>query len=983
MIKLQKLNGRLRLAILASVLPLLGLTAQAQSSITSGLVAYWSFDKNNFEDSVGIFEGTENGADPIQFTRGKPGFGQAMILDGTDQMVEITGGEPEDLAFQGASMSVAGWFKVGAFDKSWQALIAKGEGSSWRVHRRAAETGFAHAGGVGEGPAGAAVDDGEWHHFAAISDVDAVNFGTALYVDGEIYTQFEGAPNLAANGQRVMIGENPDARNRYWNGEVDDIGIWDRVLTEIEISTLYANGNGRAISSLSGPVVDADNDGLPDWWEIDYGLNVNDASDAAADNNSNGVSNLEEFGLGLDPNDVTRPTILSAASSGTFDTLTLTFSKKLDPATAEVAANYTISPNLAVTGATYKNKVVTLTTANQTPDAAYTVTVTGIKDVSNFEVPADSRTVTFYSYTFLRTGVLKFSYWADSPGTSVDDLWADLRFPDSPDMVAAVFSFDSRDAFPDDSHDDYGAMIEGYLTPTESGSYDFFLRSDDGSELYIGTDDSEASLEYVAFQTGCCNDFEEPGVDFTTFNPITLTAGKKYLMRLIYKEGGGGDYGQVAWRKTTDTTPAAELTPIPSQYLSAAEDLPAPAEGAFVTQVPAPNATGVSPVPQVTIVHRDGKTEWTAENVSLKYDGVPVASTFSKEGSVATVTYKGNTLLASESTHTITLGYSDPGGNPATTSWSFDAADYKGPVLDKVSEMAGLIKGTADLTADAGGFSGNPGDRAVDLGMGGENQSVLIPDASFLNAATAVADEITFSVWVKKNDIANSSVFWADSPSSGGSQRGAQAHTPWSNNNVYFDTAGCCDGGTERIQASITTLPEYTDETWWTENWHHFAFSKNGSHKEIWIDGTLFLDGENTSPLPSDFTQIWLGAEGGGPAAGTANNMHGLLDDFSVFATALSATDVGTLASGALPTSLAASTKILAYWDFNELSTPPSGGGGGGAISIARSAGGVTITFEGTLQSSDSVTGPFTDVAGASSPANIPLSGSTQFFRTQ
>ena len=59
------------------------------------------------------------------------------------------------------------------------------------------------------------------------------------------------------------------------------------------------------------------------------------------------------------------------------------------------------------------------------------------------------------------------------------------------------------------------------------------------------------------------------------------------------------------------------------------------------------------------------------------------------------------------------------------------------------------------------------------------------------------------------------------------------------------------------------------------------------------------------------------------------------------------------------------------------------GGGDGSAISIARSAGGVTITFDGTLQSSNSVTGPYTDVAGATSPADIPLSGSAQFFRAQ
>ena len=57
---LSKSSSRLWLATLVSALSLLGLTAQAQSTITNGLVAYWNFDAKNFKDSVGKFNGTEN-----------------------------------------------------------------------------------------------------------------------------------------------------------------------------------------------------------------------------------------------------------------------------------------------------------------------------------------------------------------------------------------------------------------------------------------------------------------------------------------------------------------------------------------------------------------------------------------------------------------------------------------------------------------------------------------------------------------------------------------------------------------------------------------------------------------------------------------------------------------------------------------------------------------------------------------------------------
>ena len=725
---------------------------------------------------------------------------------------------------------------------------------------------------------------------------------------------------------------------------------------------------------------DSDNDGIPDTAEIALGLNPKDASDAAKDNNGNGLSNLDEFKLGLDPNDTTKPALLAANATSTFDTLILTFSKNLDPATATNKANYAISSGLAVTAATYKSKVVTLTTAKQTADTAYTVTVKGIKDVSRFEVPAAGSTLTFYSYFMTRTGVLKFSYWGNITGTPVDGLLSDPRYPASPDSVQAVFAFNSRDAFPNDTHENYGATLEGFLTPTESAAYRFFVYSDDASQLFLSTDDKEANLAQIAEETGCCNNFTEPDSPRTS-EPINLVAGKKYFIRLIYKEGGGGDFGQVAWRKTTDQTPAGSLTPISGKYLSAAVDLPAPAEGGFVTQTPTPNTKNASPVPQVTIVHRDGKVAWTDANVTLKYDGVAVKPTIKKEGNLATITYKGSGLLASDSAHTITLGYTDPGNKPATLEWSFNASSYKGQTADKLHQFVGLIKGKADLTKDGGGFSGKPGDRAIDLGLGGGQQSVLIPDASFLNAATAVADELTFSLWIKKYDIANSSAFWADSPSSRGTQRGFQAHTPWGDGNVYFDTAGCCDGSLERISAGISTFPDYTgDVSWWTNKWHHFAFSKKAANKQIWIDGKLFLEGQNTNPLPSDFAEIWLGAEGGGPTAGTANNMHGLLDDFSVFGTALSASDVGKLATGALPSSLAASTKILAYWDFNALAAAVAAK----FTKIAKNADG-SITLEwtggGTLEAAASVTGPWQAVPGAASPFKLTPTGAQQFGR--
>jgi hypothetical protein len=81
----------------------------------------------------------------------------------------------------------------------------------------------------------------------------------------------------------------------------------------------------------------------------------------------------------------------------------------------------------------------------------------------------------------------------------------------------------------------------------------------------------------------------------------------------------------------------------------------------------------------VTVAHNDGKTAWTAANVSMKFDGAPVTPVFTKAGSVATIVYTPSALLTSESVHTVALTYPDPGGNPATMEWSFTVADLSDP----------------------------------------------------------------------------------------------------------------------------------------------------------------------------------------------------------------------------------------------------------------------------------------------------------------
>lgn len=52
-------------------------------------------------------------------------------------------------------------------------------------------------------------------------------------------------------------------------------------------------------------------------------------------------------------------------------------------------------------------------------------------------------------------------------------------------------------------------------------------------------------------------------------------------------------------------------------------------------------------------------------------------------------------------------------------------------------------------------------------------------------------------------------------------------------------------------------------------------------------------------------------------------------------------------------------------------------------IAVSRTATGITLRFEGTLQQADEVTGPYTDVTGATSPHNVTADQARRFFRAR
>jgi hypothetical protein len=69
-----------------------------------------------------------------------------------------------------------------------------------------------------------------------------------MFVDGvEVINQVLG---VSANSQRnIHIGSGQDdGNNFYWNGLIDDVGLWDEALEQVEIESVMNNGIGGGVA---------------------------------------------------------------------------------------------------------------------------------------------------------------------------------------------------------------------------------------------------------------------------------------------------------------------------------------------------------------------------------------------------------------------------------------------------------------------------------------------------------------------------------------------------------------------------------------------------------------------------------------------------------------------------------------------------------------------------------------------------------------
>jgi len=198
------------------------------------------------------------------------------------------------------------------------------------------------------------------------------------------------------------------------------------------------------------------------------------------------------------------------------------------------------------------------------------------------------------------TGTILREYWTGISGTAVSDLTSSPNYPNNPTGSGQLTSLEG----PTNWADNYGTRIRGYIYPPATGSYTFWVAGDDNTELYLSTSENPANASRVAYVGGWTNSREWNKYSTQQSVTINLTAGEKYYIEVLQKEGSGGDNVAVAWQGpgiTQQVIAGSYLSPfIPGQggastasqvNISSADALPLNSEDA-VTLYPNPSNGG-------------------------------------------------------------------------------------------------------------------------------------------------------------------------------------------------------------------------------------------------------------------------------------------------------------------------------------------------------------------------------------------------------
>ena len=194
---------------------------------TDALVAYYALDGDVSDDSGHGAHGVENGL-PV-YEAGVSG--QAVRLNGIDDFLDM--GVPEHWPSGAAPRSMTAWAQTFSVEPGWRIIAGYGSPAGGQATGLVMNGTSLYGSGYGSDiNVGNFWDTGEWHHVGLTYDGTTVR----LYADGVEVASGDRDWNTVITVARIgrQVNEAPE----FWDGLVDEVRVYDEVLSLAEMAWL-------------------------------------------------------------------------------------------------------------------------------------------------------------------------------------------------------------------------------------------------------------------------------------------------------------------------------------------------------------------------------------------------------------------------------------------------------------------------------------------------------------------------------------------------------------------------------------------------------------------------------------------------------------------------------------------------------------------------------------------------------------------------
>lgn len=205
-----------------------------------GGISYYSFNSSNANDQWGADDGIVNGA--TYLSNGGPRSDGAYSYDGTDDWIGLP------FASYPMPSTVSAWVYLDAENSNFRHIFSNFNGTTDDLALNKTDTGeFQLLWDAGSNIlSGVQIAPGVWHNFTVVFR----SSGTDIYHNGTREATSSVTSGTVNNGTSFNIGRSPDGA-RYWDGEIDDVRIYDRALSPSEVHELYQYGTlGRDMRDI-------------------------------------------------------------------------------------------------------------------------------------------------------------------------------------------------------------------------------------------------------------------------------------------------------------------------------------------------------------------------------------------------------------------------------------------------------------------------------------------------------------------------------------------------------------------------------------------------------------------------------------------------------------------------------------------------------------------------------------------------------------